>query len=100
MQILAANLIDEVTEALLVEREEMLKGLEGITKAERIGAWLWVWFDKAPAESIRAKLKESGFTWAPKKAAWTYHNPAHKIGKHRAKSLDEIKEKYTTIKLF
>lgn len=97
---LLVNAIDEATEKLLIEREALLKTIEGIKKAERIGAWLWVWFDKAPAESIRAKLKESGFTWAPKKAAWTYHNPAHKIGKHRAKSLDEIKEKYTTIKLF
>lgn len=93
------GVIDEETLELLTEREAMLASVEGVTKAERIGEWLWVWFEGKPSDEIREKLKAHGFTWAKKKSAWTWHNPEHKIGKHRAKSLDEIKSKYETTKV-
>ena len=53
--------------------EELIK-MEGV-KVELIGRWIWVTGDTKPYLKV---FKSLGFTWAPKKAAWTWHYPEDK----------------------
>lgn len=91
---------NEQLTAEIMNRKEMLENMEGIAKAEIIGTWLWVWFNAKPSDKIREQLKANGFTWRKNKAAWAWHDPEEKQYRHKEKSIEEIKSKYQTIKLF
>lgn len=59
---------------------------------EIIGTWIWA-FD---SYEYRKELKELGFTYAPKKKAWTWHYGEYKRHHKKEISIDDIRAKYGT----
>jgi hypothetical protein len=35
--------------------------------------WVWVSFDGKPDDATRAKLKEAGFKWSPRRKKWAHN---------------------------
>lgn len=71
--------------------EKLIK-LDGVN-VELCGAWLWLTGDTKTHKDI---IKELGFKWAGKKAAWYYHrDPWHK--KASKMTMDDIRNKYGSI---
>ena len=67
-----------------------LMPMRGIT-IELCGAWLWITGNTRPHA---AGLKAAGCYWAHKKRAWYWRPAGPRIGRHREKSLSEIRAKY------
>ena len=59
---------------------------------EIIGTWIWA-FD---SYEYRKELKELGFTYAPKKKAWTWHYGEYKRHYKKEIPIDDIRAKYGT----
>lgn len=59
---------------------------------EIIGTWIWA-FD---SYEYRKELKELGFTYAPKKKAWTWHYGEYKRHHKKEIPIDDIRAKYGT----
>lgn len=57
---------------------------------ELIGRWIWVY--GPDTRSIKRRLKELGFRWAPKKEKWHWGTSAHKSTKPM--DMDFIRSKY------
>ena len=62
-------------------------------KVEVIGSWLWV---SGNTYNIKEYLKELGFFFSNSKKAWFFNGSDHKINRAFCKSLDEIKNKYSS----
>ncbi len=62
-------------------------------KVEVIGSWLWVSGDTF---KIKDNLKTLGFFYSHNKKAWFFNGSDHKINRAFCKSLDEIKNKYSS----
>ncbi len=41
--------------------------------AELCGVWVWVSFEEKPSDEVRAKLKEAGFKWSPRREKWAHN---------------------------
>ncbi|MGL5381745.1 DnaJ domain-containing protein [Clostridium sp.] len=68
---------------------------EGIS-IEIIGNWVWVTGNTKEYKDI---LKEAGFFWASKKAAWYWRADKYKSSGRGKQTLDEIREKYGSDKV-
>lgn len=56
--------------------------------ADRVGRWIWLRFDSKPSAEIRAKLKNAGFRWVPRREEWAHNcgKPSrHGVGRPRDK---------------
>lgn len=58
---------------------------------ELCGRWLWIGGDTFKSKDL---LKAAGCKWSAKKKLWSWHFPEEHISFHKAKSMDEIREKY------
>lgn len=69
------------------EKAYRFAGIPGLD-LEIIGTWLWITGD---TRANKDALKESGFRWSPRKAAWYFH--AEQYRKHSKKrfTLDEVR---------
>ena len=66
----------------------------GLT-AELCGVWVWVSFEEKPSDDMRAKLKEAGFKWSPRRKKW-----AHNCGVKTASSKNGNPfEKYGSVQI-
>ena len=91
---------EQTEERITVDRETAAKvgeiiRLEGLI-VELCGRWVWITGD---TYRWREQLKACAFRWASKKAAWYWHKEGDHPGKHRAWSLDQIKNKYGATRL-
>ena len=41
--------------------------------AELVGVWVWVSFKEKPSDDMRAKIKEAGFKWSPRRKKWAHN---------------------------
>ena len=94
--ITGANLSEEQTENEILSSEayrnaiEKIIQLQGIT-IELVGYWIWITGNTYP---VKTTLKDAGFLFAPKKAAWYFRTAEYKVSQSSGKSLDEIRAKY------
>jgi curved DNA-binding protein CbpA len=58
---------------------------------EICGAWVWV---TGNTREHKDRLKESGFMWASKKAAWYFRPEEYRSRSKGSSTLEEIREKY------
>ena len=65
--------------------------------ARIVGRWVWLEFASKPNETIRAAIKELGFHWNRKRAAWqhpcgffTHHSPGDPREKYGMVRADEV----------
>lgn len=65
-------------------------GLEGII-IELIGNWIWLSGNTYPH---RAKLKQTGFYFAPKKVMWYYRPLDYKSANKKPQTIEYIRSKY------
>ncbi|MDP4272691.1 MAG: J domain-containing protein [Bacteroidota bacterium] len=65
-------------------------GLEGII-IEILGDWIWISGNTYPH---RARLKATGFLFAPKKVMWYYRPSEYKCPNHRPLDIEQIRMKY------
>ena len=95
------TMTDEQTEERInVDRETAAKvaeiiRLEGLV-VELCGRWVWI---TGETYKWKTELKACGMRWASKKAAWYWHKEGDHPGKHKAWSLDRIKDKYGATRL-
>ena len=82
-------------QSLYCEILNKIIGFHGIT-IELCGSWIWA-FD---SYNYRKELKEMGFKYASKKKLWYWHNQEEKIKNKKSKSMEEIREKYGSQKIF
>jgi hypothetical protein len=71
-------------------------GLHGLI-IELIGNWIWL---SGNTYSHRNRLKEIGFYFAPKKVMWYYRPPEYKSSNKSPKSIDAIRAKYGSDKIY
>ena len=73
--------------------KETLQKIIGLNiRIEVIGSWIWC-FD---CFNEKETLKGLGFTWAPKKKAWTWHAAPFVRRDRKEIPLDQIRQKYGT----
>lgn len=77
------------------EKVQALAALEGIV-VELVGKWLWITGNTFP---VKDAIKQAGFFWAKKKAAWFWRPEDAKCSARGKMSLEEIKTKYGTTKI-
>ena len=90
-----AGLSDEEADTEIKLSEEYRQVIEKIIHLpgiiiEVVGNWIWVTGNTRP---VKDALKETGFYFAAKKAAWYYRNEAFKTRGNGA-PLEEIRRKY------
>lgn len=71
-------------------------GLAGVD-LDLVGCWIWATGNTYPH---RDALKAAGFSWASKKRAWYWHPEDAACSSRGKKSLDEIKRKYGSERIF
>ncbi len=62
-----------------------------IPHTKRVGRWLWIMFPAKPDETTRAAIKELGFMFSKRRAAWLH--PCGHPCKRRARNYDP-RDKY------
>lgn len=67
-----------------------LMPLRGLS-IELCGSWLWI---TGQTRQHAEALKAAGCYWASKKRAWYWRPAGPRMGKHREKSMDEIRIRY------
>lgn len=69
------------------EKAYRFAGTPGLV-LEIVGTWLWITGD---TRANKDALKESGFRWSPRKAAWYFHAEPYRKHSKRRFTLDEIR---------
>lgn len=69
------------------EKAYRFAGTPGLV-LEIVGTWLWITGD---TRANKDALKENGFRWSPKKAAWYFHAEPYRKHSKRRFTLDEIR---------
>ena len=64
---------------------------------ELCGRWLWISGDTKPHKD---ELKALGCKWSSKKAMWSWHYPEDSVKRHKAKSIEEIRDIYGSVSFF
>jgi hypothetical protein len=59
--------------------------------AEVVGKWIWIRFEEAPIERVRADLSQLGFLWNNTRKVWQ-----HPCGETLPRGTEEPREKYTS----
>jgi hypothetical protein len=59
--------------------------------AEVVGKWIWIRFEEAPIERVRADLSQLGFHWNNTRKVWQ-----HPCGETLPRGTEEPREKYTS----
>ena len=82
--------------------EEIIEIIDKLVKMQDLqieicGSWIWISGNTYPN---RTQLKEIGCKYAPKKKLWYWHNQDKKIKNKKSKSIEEIREKYGSQKIF
>lgn len=82
--------------------EEFIEIIDKLVKIQDLqieicGCWIWISGNTYPN---RTQLKEIGCKYAPKKKLWYWHNQDKKIKNKKSKSIEEIREKYGSQKIF
>lgn len=95
-----AGLSDDEADAEIRLSEEYRQVIEKIINLpgiviEIVGNWIWV---TGNTRSVKDTLKEAGFYFASKKAAWYYRNEAFKT-RGKGAPLEEIRGKYGSEKI-
>ena len=95
-----AGLSDDEADAEIRLSEEYRQVIEKIITLpgiviEIVGNWIWVTGNTRP---VKDRLKDAGFYFASKKAAWYYRNEAFKT-RGKSASLEEIRAKYGSEKI-
>ncbi|MBN8857062.1 MAG: J domain-containing protein [Sphingobacteriales bacterium] len=95
-----AGLSDDEADAEIRLSEEYRQVIEKIITLpgiviEIVGNWIWVTGNTRP---VKDRLKDAGFYFASKKAAWYYRNEAFKT-RGKGAPLEEIRAKYGSEKI-
>lgn len=69
------------------EKAYRFAGTPGL-ELEIIGTWLWITGD---TRANKDALKESGFRWSPRKAAWYFHAEPYRKHSRKRFTLDEVR---------
>lgn len=86
---------DETPEEFIEMINKLIK-IQGL-QIEICGCWIWIGGNTYPN---RTQLKEIGCKYASKKKLWYWHNQEEKIKNKKSKSMEEIREKYGSQKIF
>ena len=77
----------KASEELIKKVQEVIT-LEGVM-IEIIGNWIWITGNTYP---VRKKIKEKGFTFLKKKAAWIWHSEEYKKMNSKKYDLESIRQ--------
>lgn len=88
----STNLADALK--ALIEKAQTIPGVE----LELCGSWLWATGNTKP---VKGDLKALGFRWSHNKAAWYWRDPSKPYFRRggRKYSMDEIRDKYDSVKI-